>query len=121
MAVRSTKDRRSAFFRGQVSEYYAAFYLLMKGYRILAIRYKTKAGEIDIVARKGTLIAFVEVKARSQVADAINAVGASTQRRIRNASDSWLAGQRDAHRLSLRYDIVAVSGWHWPKHFPDAF
>jgi len=113
--------RRRAERRGHVSEYLAALYLLFKGYRILKFRYRTRFGEIDIVARKNTLVLFVEVKARAREADAIDAVGYGAQRRIRAASDIWLSRRRDAHLLSCRYDIIAVLPWRLPRHFPDAF
>ncbi len=114
-------ERRRAERRGHVSEYLAALYLLFRGYRILAFRYRTRLGEIDIVARRKTLILFVEVKARAREGDAIDAVGYDTQRRIRAAGDVWLSRRRDAHRLSCRYDIIAVIPWRFPRHFPDAF
>lgn len=94
---------------------------MLKGYRILAMRYKTKGGEIDLIIRKGDLVVFVEVKARREEGFAIDAVGYETQRRIRSASDQWLSRRRDAHRLTLRYDVVAVLPGHFPKHFQDAF
>jgi putative endonuclease len=115
------RKRRRAERRGHVSEYLAALYLLFKGYRILAFRYKTRLGEIDIVARRKTLVMFVEVKARAREGDAIDAVSYDAQRRIRAASDIWLSRRRDAHLLSARYDIVAVLPWKLPRHFPDAF
>ncbi len=115
------RNRRRAERRGHVSEYLAALYLLFKGYRILAFRYRTKLGEVDIVARKKALILFVEVKARAREGDAIDAVGYDTQRRIKAASDIWLSRRRDAHLLSCRYDIVAVLPWRLPRHFSDAF
>ncbi|MFB9949864.1 YraN family protein [Rhizobium puerariae] len=113
--------RRKAERRGHVSEYLAAFYLMAKGYRILAIRYRTKLGEIDLIARKGDLVAFVEVKARIGEQEAIDAVGFATQKRIRAASDLWLSKRKDAARLSRRYDILAVLPGRLPRHFPDAF
>lgn len=114
-------NRLKAFRRGHVSEYIAALYLIAKGYRIRAIRYRTKLGEIDIIARRRDLVICVEVKARRSVDGAVHAVTATAQRRIRAASDIWLSRQPDAHRLSLRYDIVAVLPWRLPKHFADAF
>ena len=107
--------------RGHVSEYCAAASLLLKGYRILSMRYKSRSGEIDIIARKGDLVAFVEVKARRVTSDAVFAVDPGTQRRIHNASLHWLAKQKDSARLSLRYDIIAVSPWGRSTHFVDAF
>ncbi len=114
-------NRLKAFRRGHVSEYLAALYLLAKGYRIRAIRYRTKLGEIDIVARRGDLVICVEVKARRDVDSAVFAVTGTAQQRIRAASGIWLSRQPDAHRLSLRYDIVAVLPWRLPKHLADAF
>ena len=114
-------NRLRAFRRGHVSEYIAALYLAAKGYRIRAIRFRTKLGEIDISARRGDLVVCVEVKARRDVESAVFAVTGTTQRRIRAASELWLARQPDAHRLSFRYDIVAVLPWRFPRHFEDAF
>lgn len=113
--------RQKAWRRGHVAEYLAAAFLMLKGYRILAIRHRTKLGEIDIIARKGDLAVFVEVKSRQGAQAAIDAVSVSSQNRIRAASDLWLARQPDFARLSQRYDIVAMLPGRWPQHFPDAF
>jgi putative endonuclease len=120
-AERKGDRRRRAERRGRLSEYVAAIYLMAKGYRILTLRHRTPMGEIDIIARRRDLVIFVEVKARARTADAVDAVGIATQRRIRDAGDLWLSRRRDAHRLSLRYDIVAVQPFRLPVHFPDAF
>lgn len=119
----SAADRRrmKAFRRGHRAEYLAALFLLAKGYRIEAIRFRTHLGEVDIVARRGDLVACVEVKARRETGDAVFAVTAAAQRRIRAAGEVWLSRRADAHRLSLRYDIVAVLPWRLPRHFEDAF
>ncbi|EPE99957.1 YraN family protein [Rhizobium grahamii] len=114
-------DRRRALRRGHLSEYLAAVYLMLKGYRIVAMRYRTKLGEIDIIARKGNLAIFVEVKARREEMGAINAVSPTAQNRIRAASDLWLQRQRDYALLSQRYDIVAILPGRLPRHFPNAF
>lgn len=113
--------RRRAERRGHLAELIAAAFLLLKGYRIQALRYRTPLGEIDIIARKADLAVFIEVKSRSDRRTAIDAVGFETQRRIRAASDIWLARQSDATSLSSRFDIIAVSPRRWPAHFPDAF
>ncbi|MGK6316063.1 YraN family protein [Neorhizobium sp. DT-125] len=120
-ADRQRAQRQRAQRRGHVSEYFAAFYLMAKGYRILAIRYRTRLGEIDLIARKGDLVVFVEVKARIGEREAVDAVGFTAQKRIRSASDLWLAKRKDAARLSQRYDVVAVLPGRLPRHFPDAF
>ena len=119
---RGPDDRRlKALRRGALAEYRAALSLLLKGYRIVAFRYRTKLGEIDIIARKGDLVACVEVKARRSLDDSVFAVSLPSQRRIRAASDLWLSKQPDSARLSLRYDIVSVTPWRWPVHLTDAF
>lgn len=106
---------------GRWSEYRAALALLLKGYRIVALRYKTRAGEVDIIARRGDLVIFVEVKARKDLRAGVDAVGYEAERRIANAADHWLRRQTDATRLSLRNDIVVVRPWRWPVHFKGAF
>lgn len=119
--AKDSKLRRRAERRGQLAEYIAALFLLAKGYRILAIRFRTRAGEIDLIARKGELAVFVEVKARADERMAIDAVSITAQRRIRAASDVWLAKRPDAARLSQRYDVIAVLPGRLPRHFRNAF
>lgn len=116
-----TDMRRAAERRGRFSEWWAALSLWLRGYRIVALRHKTRLGEIDIIARKGDLAVFVEVKARRDAKTGIDAVSATAHRRIRAAADLWQASQPDHHRLSQRFDIVVVSPRRWPMHFPDAF
>ena len=74
-----------------------------------------------IVARRGNLVAIVEVKARPTLAAAMDAIGGMSERRIEAAADLWLARQRDYARLSMRFDMVAVLPWRWPVHVPDVF
>ena len=115
------ESRRKAQRHGIWSEHLAAFALRLKGYRILARNFKTKSGEIDIIASKGDLIAIVEVKARKDINLSVDAVSHHSQNRIRAAADYWLTTRRDAHLLSLRFDIIAVQPLQWPHHLEDAF
>ena len=117
----ASDKRRRAYRRGHFAEWKAAFALILKGYRILAFRHKTKLGEIDLIARKGDLVIMVEVKARPTVSQAVDAVSHTSKKRIHNAADLWLARQRNAAQLSMRFDIVAVCPWRWPEHLEDAF
>ncbi len=117
----ATEKRQRAERRGHFAEYLAAAWLIAKGYRVLAMRYRTKRGEIDLIVRKGDLIAFVEVKARKHEGAALDAVSYGAQHRIRAASEVWLSRRRDGGRLSYRYDVVAVLPGRLPRHFPDAF
>lgn len=113
--------RRKANLKGHFAEYIAAAYLILKGYRIANLRYKTKSGEIDIIARKRDLAIFIEVKARADVQKGIDAVSYQSQTRIKNASDLWLAKQKNPHLISQRYDIIVIRPWQLPMHFLDAF
>lgn len=81
---RPARKRLLALRWGALAEYLAVAWLLLTGYRILAFRYRTKLGEIDVIAAKGRLIACVEVKARRDVATAIDAVSPLAQARIRD-------------------------------------
>ena len=121
MSGNHTAKRKSAQRRGIWGEWIAAAYLFFKGYRIIQLRYKTKLGEIDLIARKRDLVAMVEVKVRPTIEQAVDAVTYASQRRISDASDIWHAKQRDAARLSIRYDIIAIRPWKMPVHFKDAF
>ena len=114
-------SRQKAQRRGIWSERLAAISLRLKGYRIIARNFKTKVGEIDIIAKKGEVIAIVEVKARRELDAAINSVSYESQRRIENAADYWLSKRKDASQLSLRFDIIAVLPWSWPIHIENAF
>lgn len=116
-----TASRQAAYRRGGRGEHLAAWALRLKGYRILARNYRTRGGEIDIVARRGDLVAIVEVKARASLAGAMEAVGPLAQRRIEAAADQWLAGQSDFARLSIRFDLVAILPRRWPVHVENLF
>jgi putative endonuclease len=113
--------RVKAYRHGRRSEWLAALALMVKGYRIVARRYRTKLGEIDLIARRGDLVLIVEVKARPTLAEAMDAVGYGAGRRIEAAADLWLVRQPDYARLSLRFDLVAVLPRRWPVHVENAF
>ena len=113
--------RLGAYRRGHRSEWLAAAALMARGYRIVARRYRTRLGEIDLIARRGDLVAIVEVKARPTLEAAMDAIGGMSERRIEAAADLWLARQRDYAKLSMRFDMVAVLPWRWPVHVPDVF
>lgn len=119
--TRKTNRRRRAFRKGRLGEWLAAVSLTIKGYRIVARRYRTGLGEIDLIARRGDLVAIVEVKARPTLIDAMNAVGYEAERRIEAAADMWLSRQPDHGNLSVRFDLVAVLPWRWPVHVENAW
>jgi len=113
--------KRMAFRRGWRAESIAAYYLRLKGYAIVARRFKTRLGEIDLIARRGHVVAIVEVKARPNLAQGHEAVSEMAQRRIEAAADLWLARQKDAEKLSLRFDLIIIRPWHWPHHIKVFF
>ena len=113
--------KQKAYRRGHRGEWLAAAALMAKGFRIVARRYKTRLGEIDLIARRGDLVLIVEVKARATLLDAMEAIAKQSERRIEAAADLWLARQPDYGRLSVRFDMVAVLPWRWPVHVPDIF
>lgn len=123
MAKRAEPDAGRARHqrRGHRGEWLAALALRAKGFRIVAKRYRTPLGEIDLIARRGDLVAIVEVKVRPTLIAAMDAVGRMSERRIEGAADLWLTRQPDHARLSIRFDLVAVLPWRWPVHVPDAF
>jgi len=113
--------RQKAQNRGHRGEWLAALALMLKGYRIVTRRYKTKLGEIDLIARRGDLVLIVEVKVRKTLVEAMEAVGYGSERRIEGAADLWLARQPDYGKLSVRFDMVAVLPRRWPVHVENAF
>jgi len=113
--------RLKAYRRGHRGEWLAAVALVLKGYRIVARRHRTRLGEIDIIARRGRLVLIVEVKVRATLIEAMEAIGGASERRIEAAADLWLSRQPDFGRLSVRFDMVAVLPGRWPVHVPDIF
>ena len=118
-SLRATRRRHHR--RGHRGEWLAALALRLKGYRIVARRYRTKLGEIDLIARRGDLVLFVEVKVRPTLLQAMEAIGRLSERRIEAAADLWLTRQPDHARLSLRFDMVAVLPRRWPVHVENIF
>ncbi len=113
--------RQIAEARGRQAERRAALWLRLKGYSILASRVKLPVGEIDLVARKGRLIAFVEVKARARRDDALGAVSVQSWQRIARAAEAWMGQRPKFADYGWRYDIVALSPGRLLYHLKDAW
>ena len=113
--------RVEAFRTGLSAETQAAAVLIAKGYRILARRFRTPHGEIDIVARRRNLLAFVEVKARANLDDAAYAVTPRQQARIIAAAQGWLAAHPEYGEYDLRFDAVLIAPRRLPRHLLAAF
>ncbi|MGJ4896435.1 MULTISPECIES: YraN family protein [unclassified Bradyrhizobium] len=114
-------ERVAAFRTGLSAEARAAALLIAKGYRILAKRFRTPQGEIDIIARRRGLVAFVEVKARASLDDAAYAVTPRQQQRIIDAAQAWLMAHPDHAELELRFDAILVAPRSLPRHLVAAF
>lgn len=114
------RRRRRALRAGHGAEWAAILYLRCKGYRILARRFLVKGGEIDIVARRGATIAFVEVKLRAVLDDARIAIAPSKRRRMASAARVFVSRHRIG-TLTLRADAIYLAPWRWPLHIPAAF
>ena len=113
--------RIAAFRTGLSAESRAAALLMAKGYRILARRYRTPYGEIDLVVRKRQLVAFVEVKARASLDDAAYAVTPRQQGRIIAAAQAWLMAHPEHAEFELRFDAMLIAPRHLPRHLLAAF
>jgi putative endonuclease len=117
----SRRARRRAWRRGRRGERLAAWWLRLKGYRILARDFRSAVGEIDLVARRGRLLALVEVKARPSLAEAGEAIGRHQRERIGRAAKAFLQRHPSLGTLDLRFDAVLIVPGRWPRHVPDAW
>src|ERR1700710_699934 len=113
--------RVAAFRTGLSAESRAAAFLMAKGYRILAKRFRTPHGEIDLVTRKRNLIAFVEVKARATLDEAAYAVTPRQQARIIDAAQAWLMTHPEHAEFDMRFDVMLIAPRHLPRHLLAAF
>ncbi|TYC54111.1 YraN family protein [Rhodobacterales bacterium] len=124
MADRGSADRearRRAHSLGLSAETRAAWYLRLTGWRILKRRYKTKAGEIDLIAKRRKTVAFIEVKARKSRAAGLEAVTPASRRRISRAARIFVAEHPKAGFFTLRFDVVVVRPWALPEKIENAF
>ena len=116
----TTEARQKAYRLGHAAEWRAVWRLRLAGYSILAGRYKTRLGEIDIVARRGDVLAFVEVKARGEIEAATFALRRNQFGRVARAASLFVARHPQYAAHSLRFDAVLVVGL-WPRHLPDVW
>ena len=117
----TTEARQAAHRLGHVAEWRAVWRLRLAGYSMLARRYKTKLGEIDIVVRRGGILAFVEVKARADFVTATDALGSRQFGRVARAA-SLLPGAPSA--LCRPFGALrrrAGAAGLWPRHLPDVW
>jgi putative endonuclease len=95
--------------------------LICKGYSVLARRMRNHKGEIDIVAVRAGVVAFIEVKARARVEDALLSVTPAKQQRLVEAANLFLASRKKYAHHGLRFDVMVVTSWHHIHHLKDAW
>ncbi len=115
------ETRRKAYGRGRRAEALAAWWLRLKGYRILARGFRVGVGEIDLIARRGRLLALVEVKARPSLEQAAAAILPRQRERIARAAEVFLQRHPGLAGLSLRFDVVLLAPGRWPRHLTNAW
>ena len=114
-----------AFRRGRWAERLCRLSLLLRGWSILATDVRglpgSGVGEVDIIARRGSILAFIEVKARPTLAQAAEAISQQQQRRLVRAAERFLAAYPCYAVHQIRFDAMLVQPWRWPHHLPDAW
>lgn len=116
-ALRGARGRDS----GRRAEVWAAVWLMLKGYRILGFRLKTPQGEVDLLARRGGVLAVVEVKRRGDLDAALAAVSADQRARLRRAGAALAARSPALRALAVRLDLVACAPGRRPRHLAGAW
>jgi putative endonuclease len=121
--IASVRQARGAAARklGRRAEVIAALWLMAKGYRILGFRLATPLGEIDLLAQRGKVLAVVEVKQRTTIEDALDAVTPTQRDRLRRAAAHVSAHRIALRDLSVRLDLIALAPRRAPRHLADAW
>lgn len=123
-AAKQLGKKQAAYRFGIWAEILCIILLLTKGYAILKRRHRNHYGEIDLIARKGNSLIFIEVKARKSRADGLEAVSRTQQDRIMRAALDFVGRNSKYAGLAMRFDLMVVSKSRWPitiTHMPHAF
>ncbi|MCP4923579.1 MAG: YraN family protein [bacterium] len=114
------KSRQHHIRKGILSEILALWFLRFKGYRLLKRRWRTPVGEIDLLMKKGNILAIIEVKYRQTYTQAVESIHPHQQRRLSNAGQ--LAWQRYGNsKTTVRFDAFIVHKGKWPQHLVDCW
>jgi len=119
--MNSQVARRQAFRFGHLGETVAAWALRLKGYRILASRFKTPVGEIDLVACRGSVLVFVEVKSRRGQGVSDQPISPKQQQRIARAALAFVQQNQAFASHDMRFDLVLVRSWALPRQIEGAW
>jgi putative endonuclease len=120
-APRTRSRRHRAQRRGRFAELLCRWHLRLRGWRIVAVDWRCPSGEIDILARRGGMLAAIEVKTRSDLGSAASAVLPRQQRRISRAASAFLSARPDLAGLALRFDVMLLAPRRLPRHLRDAW
>ncbi len=113
--------RQRAERRGRLAEWLCVWHLRLRGWRIVARGWRCPAGEIDILARRGKILAVVEVKSRGELAAAAASLPPRQRRRITRAAEAFLSTHPEFAGLDLRFDLMLVAPRRLPRHWPGAW
>jgi putative endonuclease len=113
--------RQRAQRRGRYAEWLCIWQLRLHGWRILARGWRCPSGEIDILARRGSVLAVIEVKSRGEIAVAAAALTPRQRRRIARAAEAFLTTRPDLAGLDLRFDVMLVAPRRLPRHWHSAW
>ena len=119
--ARPTPERRKAERRGRLAELLCRWHLRLRGWRIVASHWRCPSGEIDILARRGRVLAIIEVKARRDFATAAESVLPRQRRRIARAASAFLMTRPDLAMLTVRFDVMLVAPPRPLRHLPGAW
>ena len=118
--LKISKPKRT-YQKGQLAETLASGLLILKGYRILARRYRAPVGEIDIIAARSSILCFCEVKLRKTFDEGLWAITPHQQHRIHRAGEHWLQKFPQYSNKTLQFDVILLVPWRFPKHIKNAF
>ncbi|MBN8544112.1 MAG: YraN family protein [Alphaproteobacteria bacterium] len=121
MPAPSRSARNKRYRKGIRAEWVAAQHLRLRGWRIIGTRFKTPLGEIDLIAKRGRTIAFIEVKARASHQKAAEAIHHENQQRVVRAAQWFLSAHPNYADYHLRFDACLVPWYYWPTFIPHAF
>jgi len=121
MSRKKPQTRRRIWASGLRAEYIAAIYLWLKGYRIIARRFKTPVGEVDLIVLKGSALVFVEVKLRKTFGDALESINAKSRRRITKAAQYFIMHNPQYAEFGMRFDVIALGRGFSLRHLDNAW
>lgn len=111
----------AARLSGRRAEVLAAVWLMAKGYRILGFRLASRQGEIDLLAFRRGILAVVEVKRRTSIEAALEAVRPAQRERLRRAAVQIASTRPLLRDAAIRLDLFALAPGARPRHIPDAW